>query len=64
MRTGGSPAGIASVRARRTVAQASASARLAACFSPASSVIGKIRQQSVTDELQYLAAMGLDRGCG
>jgi len=42
MRTGGSPAGIASVRARRTAAQAAASARLAACFSPASSVIGKI----------------------
>ena len=42
MRTGGSPAGIASARARCTAAQAAASARLAARFSPASSVIGKI----------------------
>jgi hypothetical protein len=65
MRTGLSPASIVSVKAWRTAAKASfaaASACSAACLSLFRPVGDREdRQQAVTDELQYLAAMALDR---
>jgi hypothetical protein len=61
MRTGGSPASIALVRAWRTAAPCCRERPLGGL--PLFRLLGdrEDRQQAVTDKLQYLAAMALDR---